>query len=325
MGRLMLRILAAFSITAGAVLLPQEGAAQTYPERQVRMAVGFTAGSGPDVIARSIAAQLSNDLKQQFYVENLVGANGTLAIRSVVNAAPDGYSILYSSSSIAPIPHIYRNLGYDLATDLTPVATSGILDGYFMLVHPKFPAKSVGAFIEHAKTNRVLYGSPGVGNVLHLAAELFNVKAGLNMEHVPFRGASDVTTALLNGSIQVMFVTPPSVLPLVQSGEVRAIGFTGSKPFPEALEVPLVRDALPSYPVTGSWGMFYVPAKTPTAVVEKLNGAIRAAMKAPAVVNVVVKSGYIPDERSATETAAFFKKEVEAAGDAVRAAKIQPN
>jgi tripartite-type tricarboxylate transporter receptor subunit TctC len=145
------------------------------------------------------------------------------------------------------------------------------------------------------------------------------------MEHVPFRGASDVTTALLNGSIQVMFVTPPSVLPLVQSGEVRAIGFTGSKPFPEAPEVPLVRDALPSYPVTGSWGMFYVPAKTPMAVVERLNGAIRAAMKAPAVVNVVVKSGYIPDERSAAETAAFFKKEVEAAGDAVRAAKIQPN
>jgi len=299
--------------------------AQTYPERPVKVIVGFSAGSGPDVIARAISAQLSNDLKQQFYVENRTGANGALAIKSLITSEPDGYTMLYSSSSISSVPHVYKSLGHDIMTEMIPVATSGILDGYFMLVNPSTPVKSVAEFIDYAKKNRVVYGSPGVGNVLHLAAEMFKLKAGIEMEHVPFRGASDVTAALMQGSIQVMFVTPPSVLPLVQGGQVRAIGFTGSKRFPPTPNVPLVSETVPTFPVTGSWGMFYLPQKTPKAVVDKLNAAIRSSMTSAIVDKAVVQSGYIPDNRSAEETAAFFRKEVEAAGEAVRAAKIEPN
>jgi len=299
--------------------------AQTYPERPVKVIVGFSAGSGPDVIARAISAQLTNDLKQQFYVENRTGANGALAIKSLITSEPDGYTMLYSSSSISSVPHVYKSLGHDIMTEMIPVATSGILDGYFMLVNPSTPVKSVAEFIDYAKKNRVVYGSPGVGNVLHLAAEMFKLKAGIEMEHVPFRGASDVTAALMQGSIQVMFVTPPSVLPLVEGGQVRAIGFTGSKRFPPTPNVPLVSETVPTFPITGSWGMFYLPQKTPKAVVDKLNAAIRASMTSPIVDKAVVQSGYIPDNRSAAETAAFFHKEVEAAGEAVRAAKIEPN
>ena len=299
--------------------------AQTYPERPVKVIVGFSAGSGPDVIARAISAQLTNDLKHQFYVENRTGANGALAIKSLITSEPDGYTMLYSSSSISSVPHVYKSLGHDIMTEMIPVATSGILDGYFMLVNPSTPVKSVAEFIDYAKKNRVVYGSPGVGNVLHLAAEMFKLKAGIEMEHVPFRGASDVTAALMQGSIQVMFVTPPSVLPLVEGGQVRAIGFTGSKRFPPTPNVPLVSETVPTFPVTGSWGMFYLPQKTPKAVVDKLNAAIRASMTSPIVDKAVVQSGYIPDNRSAAETAAFFRKEVEAAGEAVRAAKIEPN
>ena len=305
--------------------LASSAQAQTYPDKPVKVIVGFSAGSGPDVIARAISAQLTNDLKQQFYVENRTGANGAIAIKSLITSEPDGYTVLYSSSSISSVPHVYKSLGHDIMKEMIPVATSGILDGYFMLVNPSTPVKSVAEFIDYAKKNRVVYGSPGVGNVLHLAAEMFKLKAGIEMEHVPFRGASDVTAALMQGSIQVMFVTPPSVLPLVEGGQVRAIGFTGSKRFPPTPNVPLVSETVPTFPVTGSWGMFYLPQKTPKAIVDKLNAAIRTAMTSEIVDKAVVKSGYIPDNRSAEQTAEFFRKEVDAAGVAVRAARIEPN
>ena len=316
------RAIGALALTCA---LASSAQAQTYPDKPVKVIVGFSAGSGPDVIARAISAQLTNDLKQQFYVENRTGANGALAIKSLITSEPDGYTVLYSSSSISSVPHVYKSLGHDIMKEMIPVATSGILDGYFMLVNPATPVKSVAEFIDYAKKNRVVYGSPGVGNVLHLAAEMFKLKAGIEMEHVPFRGASDVTAALMQGSIQVMFVTPPSVLPLVEGGQVRAIGFTGSKRFPLTPNVPLVSETVPTFPVTGSWGMFYLPQKTPKPVVDKLNAAIRAAMTSEIVDKAVVKSGYIPDNRSAEQTAEFFRKEVDAAGEAVRAARIEPN
>ena len=134
-----------------------------------------------------------------------------------------------------------------------------------------------------------------------------------------------MSTALLGCSVQVMFVTPPSVLALVKGGQLRAIGYTGAKPFPELPDVPLIREALPGFSVPGSWGMFYAPAKTPPAIVDRLNAAIQHALQVPAVANVTRTAGYVPDGRSAAQTAEFFRREVEAAGEAVRAAGIQPN
>lgn len=145
------------------------------------------------------------------------------------------------------------------------------------------------------------------------------------MQHVPYKGASEVMNALLGGSVQVMFVTPPSVMGLLQQGRVRALAFTGSKPFPAFPDVPLMKDMLPGYEPMGSWGMFFVPGKTPDAVVERLNAAIRAALQAPTVASVMQRDGYVPDNRSAAETAEFFRKEVERIGHAVAAARIEPN
>jgi len=299
--------------------------AQQYPEHPVRVIVGYAAGSGPDIQARTVAQQLSTSLGQSFYVENRLGANGTIAARSVAQSKSDGYTLLFSSSSITPTPYIYKSLGYDLLTDLQPVASVGILDGMLMLVDAKSPIKSVAEFIAAAKKEHVLYGSPGVGNILHLATETFSQKAGISMQHVPYKGASEVMTALLGGSVQVMFVTPPSVMGLVKDGRVRALAFTGSKPFPPFPEVPLMKDILPGSEPMGSWGMFFAPGKTPAAVVEKLNGAIREALTVPAVASIMQRDGYVPDNRNAADTAAFFHKEVERMGEAVNAAKIEPN
>ena len=200
-----------------ALALPLPVSAQQYPAGPVRILIGFAAGSGPDLQARTIAQQLATDLKQSFFIENRLGANGTIAARAVATAPPDGLTLLFSSSSIAPTPHIYKSLGYDTLTDLRAVATSGVLDGMLMLVDAKTPIDSVPEFIAFAKANRVLYGSPGVGNVLHLAAEAFAQKAGATLQHVPYKGSSEVMTALLGGSVQVMFVTPVSVVGLVKA------------------------------------------------------------------------------------------------------------
>src|SRR5665213_356940 len=298
--------------------------AQQYPDRPVRIVVGYAAGSGPDIQARTLAQQLGNDLGQSFIVENKLGANGTIAARSVVQAAPDGYTLFFSSNGIAPTPYIYKNLGYNIFTDLKPIATIGQLDGLFMLVDAKLPYKNLQEFIDAAKKTRLLYGSPGIGNGLHLATELFSKAAGISMQHIPYKGASEVMNAMLAGNVNVMFVTPPSVMGLLKSGRVRALAFTGTKPFPAFPDVPLMSSVLADFKPIGSWGMFFAPGKTPDFIVEKLNLAIRAALQKPDVASVMQRDGYFPDDRNVAQTVAFFRKEVEAAADAVKAAGIQP-
>jgi len=299
--------------------------AQQYPDHPVRVVVGYAAGSGPDIQARTVAQQLSVDLGHQFFVENRLGANGTIAARSVVQSIPDGYTLLFTSNGIGPTPYIYKNLGYNVFTDLIPVATIGVLDGLFMLVDAKSPYKSLEQFIDHAKKDRAIYGSPGVGNGLHLAAEIFSKNAGIKMQHIPYKGASEVMTGMLSGSVEVMFVTPPSVLGLLQEGRVRALAFTGSKPFPLFPNVPLMKDILPGFEPIGSWGIFLAPAKTPPEIVEKLNRAIHAALLSSNVAPKMQRDGYIPYNRNVAETGALFRKEVELMGEAVKAAGIEPN
>jgi tripartite-type tricarboxylate transporter receptor subunit TctC len=298
--------------------------AQQYPDHSVRVFVGYAAGSGPDIQARTVAHQLSISLGQSFVVENRTGANGTIAARTVAQAKPDGYTLLFSSSSITPTPYIYKNLGYDILTDLKPISTIGILNGIFMLVDAKSPIKTVPEFIVYAKKNLVLYGSPGIGNELHLVTELFSQQAGIKMQHVPYKGASEVMTGLLSGSVQMMFVTPPSVMGLLKDGRVRPLAYTGSKPFAPFPNVPLMKDFVPNF-THGSWGMFFAPGKTPNSIVEKLNVAVRAALREPAVANIMQRDGYIPDDRNAAETAAFFRQAVKETEAAVKAAGIQPN
>ncbi len=298
--------------------------AQAYPGHPVHVLVGFGAGSGPDIQARTVSQAMGAALGQAFIVENRPGANGTLAARAVTQADPDGYTLLFSSSSIAPTPYIYKSLGYNLLTDLKPIATIGQLDGVFMLVDAKSPITSVPELIAYAKKNRVLYGSPGVGNELHLKAELFNQQAGIRMEHVPYKGAAEVMTGLLSGAVQVMFVTPPSVTGLIKQGTVRALAFTGSKPFAAFPDVPLMKQYLPAY-VKGSWALFLAPGKTPDALVNKLNGAVHAALRQPEVAGIMQRDGYMPDQRDAAETAAFFRQQVEDTAATVKAAGIEPN
>ena len=299
--------------------------AQTYPDRAVRVAVDFAAGSGPDIQARTVSLALGNSLGQQFYVENRLGANGTIAARAVAQSKPDGYSLLFSSSSIISTPYIYKSLGYDTLTDLRPIATVGQLDGIFMLVDAKSPIKTLADFLAKAKKEVIAYGSPGVGNGLHLTTEIFAKKAGIKLQHIPYRGASEVMTALLGGSVQMMFVTPPSSIALIKEGRVRPLAFTGTKPFPVTPEVPLMKDLVPGYTRKGRGACSSHPARRRTPSSNRLNAEIRKALQLPSVIDVMQRDGYIPDNRDAAAAAAFFRKEVMQAEEAVKAAGIQPN
>lgn len=298
--------------------------AQTYPSKTIKVLVGFAAGSGPDIQAHAVAQQLSLQLNQAVYIENRMGANGTIAAKSVALSNPDGYTLLFSSSSISSTPYVYKNPGFDLLKDLRAVASVGILDGMLVLVNAKSSMASISDLVDKAKKERLMYGSPGVGNIIHLASESINLNAGIGMEHIPYKGASEVMTGLLSDSIQVMVVTPPSVLNLVLEGKVRALAFTGSKKFGPLPEVPLLKDLYPSFDPIGSWGIFFTPSKTPIEVVDKLNAAVREALKANNVATLMQRDGYFPDNRNSQEINAFFRNEVLRMKEPFKAAKIEP-
>ena len=298
--------------------------AQTYPTKTIKVLVGFAAGSGPDIQAHTVAQQLSLQLNQAVYIENRMGANGTIAAKSVALSNPDGYTLLFSSSSISSTPYVYKNPGFDLLKDLRAVASVGILDGMLVLVNAKSSMVTISDLVDKAKKERLMYGSPGVGNIIHLASESINLNAGIGMEHIPYKGTSEVMTGLLSDSIQVMVATPPSVLNLVLEGKVRALAFTGSKKFAPLPEVPLLKEMYPNFDPIGSWGIFFAPSKTPVEVVDKLNAAVREAVKVSNVASLLQRDGYFPDNRNAQEANAFFRNEVLRMKEPFRAAKIEP-
>ncbi|MCC7346144.1 MAG: tripartite tricarboxylate transporter substrate binding protein [Variibacter sp.] len=298
--------------------------AQGYPNRSIRLIVTFAAGGAPDVMARTVGGQVEAQIGQSIVVDNRAGANGIIGTQAVANAEPDGYTILHASASFVVNPSVHKKLPYDIWKDFAPVANLGIGVGYLLLVNPKLPATTLAEFIAYGKKNPIFYGSPGSGNTLHLVSELFNVKTGLSMQQVPFRGTQPGLTALISGDIQAMFIPPAAALTYVEGGQLRAIGFTGQTPLKELPTVPLIKDAIPDFKVEGAWMGWLAPAKTPPEVVARLNREVRAALKNPRVAELTTRAGYLPDDKSPEEFAAFLREEHERYALAAKAAKIEP-
>ena len=315
----------ALSLLAFATAWADLAQSQPYPNRPVRLIVGFAAGSGPDIIARAVGAQIGADLGQTFFVENRLGANGTIAAKAVADAPPDGYTLLYTSSGFATTPYIYKKAAFDVLRDFAPIATGGILDGYVLVVNASLPIKSVPDLIAYAKANRTLYGSPGVGNLLHIITELFNLKAGIKLEHVPYRGASDVINALLQGSIQVAFLTPATTVALIQEGKLRAIGFNGTQAVPGTAGRAAGQRVGAEQPAVQHVGHLLRAGEDASRHRRQAQRRDPARAHGAGGRQRGRKSGYIPDGRTAAQTTEFFRQEVEAAGEAVKAAGIQPN
>ncbi len=272
-------------LAAGATALPAMSRfawAQTYPTRTVRWIVGAAAGSAPDILARLMSQWLSERLGQQFVIETRPGAGGNVGVEVVVRAPADGYTLLLVAPNSAISAALYDKLPYDFMRDIAPVA--GIIQvPNVMVVHSSVPAKTVPEFIAYAKSNpgRLNIASPGNGTVPHLAGELFNMMAGVNMVHVPYRGGAPAFTDLLGGQVQVMI---SSVLAIehIRAGRLRALAVTTARRSELLSDIPTLGEFLPGYEAS-SWFGVGVPKGTPAEIVEELNREINAGLADPNV------------------------------------------
>jgi tripartite-type tricarboxylate transporter receptor subunit TctC len=273
-------------LAAGAAALPAVSRfawAQTYPTRPVRIIVGFAAGGATDIVARIMGQWLSERLGQQFVVENRTGAGTNIATEAVVNAAPDGHTLLMVSPTNAVNASLYDKLSYNFIRDIAPVA--GVTRvANVMVVNPSFPANTVPEFIAYAKANpgRINMASGGTGSSNQMSGELFKMLAGVNLVHVPYRGAGPALPDLISGQVQVMFVAITSSIEYIKAGRPRALGVTTTTRSEALPDVPSIADFVPGYEDSNWWG-FAAPKATPAAIVDTLNKETNAALADPRI------------------------------------------
>jgi tripartite-type tricarboxylate transporter receptor subunit TctC len=257
--------------------------AQDYPVRPVRLVVGFAAGGTQDVIARLIGQRLSEELGQQIVVENRAGASSNIAAEAVIRSPADGYTLFMVGPNNAINASLYDKLPFDFVRDTAAVA--GIMSvPNVMEVHPSVPAKSVPEFIAYAKANpgKINMVSGGTGTSVHVAGELFKMMTGVNMVHVPYRGAGPAIADLVAGQVQVMFDNLPSSIGHIRSGNLRALAVTTAKRSDALPGIPTVAEFVPGYEASAFFGIS-APKATPPAIVKKLNAAINVVLADPKI------------------------------------------
>jgi tripartite-type tricarboxylate transporter receptor subunit TctC len=274
------------NLAAGAVALPAASSiarAQAYPARPVRIVVPFAAGGSTDIIARLIGQWLSERLGQQFVIENRPGAGSNIGTEVVVNAPPDGYTLLLVGASSAINATLYEKLNFNFLRDITPVA--GIISlPFIMVVNPSFPAKTVPEFIAFARTNpgKVNVASGGNGTAGHLSGELFKMMTGVNMVHVPYRGEAPALTDMLGGHVHAMFGTMPASIEYIRAGKLRALAVTSERRSEVLPDLPVVGDFVPGYETAALQGVV-APKNTPAEFIDRLNQEINGGLADPKI------------------------------------------
>ncbi len=268
--------------------------AQDYPSRPVKWVVGYPPGGATDILARLIGQRLSERLGQQFVIENKPGAGNNVGTESVVNADPDGYTVLLVNPANGINASLYAKLSFNFIRDIAPVAGIARVPNV-MIVPADFPAKTVAEFIAYAKANpgKVNMASSGNGTSIHLSGELFKAMTGVEMQHVPYRGSAPAITDMIGGRVQVMFDNMPSAIQHIRAGTLRALAVTTEQRSPELPDVPTVGDTVKGYEASAWFGMG-APAKTPKPIIDKLNKEINAILAEPEMKKKIAELGGIP-------------------------------
>ena len=292
-----------------AALAATPTAAADYPTRPIKLVVPYAAGGPTDVLGRLVGEFLGRDLKQPVVVENKAGAQGAIGAEIVARSEPDGYTLFVTAASIIVLnPMLYKKLPYDPAKDFRMLALVTDLP-VLMEVHPSVPAKTVAEFVAYAKANpgKVNFGSAGTGGTIHLAGEMFKQMAGIEMTHVPYRGAGPALSDLISGNIQVMFDTLSTALPPVKSGLVRALGVSSEKRSPDVPDVPTIAESgYPDYRVSVWYGIA-APAKLPDDIAQKVSASLDRALNDDAFRASLEKIGFpVFRPRSAASIAEFI-------------------
>lgn len=303
-----------FGVALGVLCLaaPLGAFAQTYPAKPVKIVVPFPPGGPTDVVGRFVAIRLGEAFNQQFVVENRAGAGGTVGSETVAQAAADGYTLLYgSTSTLAMAPSLYRKLGYDPRKSFAPISlvSSGPL---LVAVNAAVPAQTLAQFIALAKEKpgALNYGSAGNATPPHLAAELFKSLSGTQLTHVPYKGGGPALQAVAGGEVQVIFEGIVTLAPQIKAGRLRALAVTGAARDAALPEVPTVAEAgLPAFQVN-FWSGLVAPAGTPVEVVNALNGALRKALAGADARDTLTKFGLAPAGSSPAEFSRFIETEI---------------
>jgi tripartite-type tricarboxylate transporter receptor subunit TctC len=302
---------------------PRLARSQTFPARPVRIIVGVVAGGSPDILARLIGQYLSERLDQPFVIENRPGAGNNIGTEAVVRAPADGHTLLLITPSNAINATLYGKLSFDFIRDIAPVA--GIIRvSNVVLVHPSVPARTIPEFIAYAKANpgRVNMASGGNGTSPHMAGELFKLATGVDLVHVPYRGAGAALPDLLGGQVQVMFGTMPSSIEYIRAGHVRALAVTTDARSDVLPDLPTVADSVPGYEAS-SWYGVGAPRNTPPEIIDRLNKAINAGLADPKIKARLADLGGTTLAVSPADFGKLIASETEKWGKVVRAANIK--
>ena len=318
MHRVVAVALVLFSVTATGVVY-----GDTYPSRPVRMIIPFPPGGNVDVFGRVLLRYVEKELGQPVVIDNRGGANGILGADIVAHATPDGYTMLDTSFAFAVNPAIRKKMPFDVVKDFAPVTNIAVGLGYMVVAHPSLPAKTIAELIALAKKQPLRYSSAGVGNGQHLTGALFNQMAGVDILHVPYKGGGPAVNAVVGGEVQLHYPAASVGIPQVKAGRLRALAFTSAKRLASLPDVPTVGETVKGYVADAGWHGIFAPAKTPPAIVLKVQKAVSAALKVPEVRSHFVNNGYEPQGEAPDVWARKFRADVGRFAEIARAAKIE--
>lgn len=314
-------------LVAAAFCLPSAAAyAQTWPDKPVRLIVPAGAGGGTaDPLSRLFADELSKSLGQRVYVENMGGANGNIGATAAAKSRPDGYTLLFSwAGTLATNVSLYKNLAINPRRDLDPIVLIGNVPNILVVI-PSLPANSVKEFADYAKANpgKLNYGSSGYGSSMHLAAEMFSMRTGARMTHVPYTAVPKAITDMLGGQIQVMFQLVPGISQQVKAGRVRALGVMSDHRSEALPDVPTFAEAGMKGMETGTWFGFLAPAGTPQAVITRVNAEVNRLLQDPVFRARVIGMGLEPLGGTTKQFADFWDAEIQRWAEIIKFSGVQ--